>query len=94
LGFIVVSFAQLEQKAMLTLPKGNYNIQNLKSCLRFSHYNHIYYNNNKNCKCFCAIDECDNDSKKLMFLIKMDDYQKCVTQTRLWLKMDAIIKRV
>ncbi len=37
----------------------------------------------KNLQMFYATDECDSDSKKLVFLIKMDVYQKSVTQTRL-----------
>jgi hypothetical protein len=48
--------------------KRNYNLQNSNICPRFSHYSHI----------FCATNERDSDSKRMMFLTKMDGYEKNV----------------
>ncbi len=41
---------------------------------------------------FCANDKCDNDTKKKMFTIEMDDQQKKIKMCDTT-KMDVIIKR-
>jgi len=40
---------------------------------------------------FCVINKCDNDYKKMVFLIKMDGYQKMCDTNKNVTKMGMII---
>jgi hypothetical protein len=62
----------------MNIVKRNYNLQNPNMCSRFLHYNHI---RKKALQTFCATNKYDSDSKKMMFLIKMDDYQNKMCDT-------------